>query len=142
MAPLVTPVMHRVFVRIHHFFVPNRLIWDDWEDFITGGPDGNDNSVHPYRGFGSVTAGTLRDYLGLPPGTYSPSLIASALPFRAYQMIYNEYYRDQDLSTKATIQTTSGGDSTTDTLQKASWPKDYFTTCPPWDRDWETSDTP
>ena len=46
-APLLAPVMHPVHVRIHHWFVPNRLIWEDWEDFITGGPDGNDASVTP-----------------------------------------------------------------------------------------------
>ena len=46
-SPLLSPVMHPVRVRIHHWFVPNRLIWDDWEDFITGGPNGTDASVWP-----------------------------------------------------------------------------------------------
>ena len=46
-AALLSPVMHPVNVRIHHWFVPNRLIWDNWEKFITGGPDGLDASVHP-----------------------------------------------------------------------------------------------
>ena len=46
-APLNTPVMHPVNVKIHHFFVPTRLVWDDFEDFITGGDDGNDASVFP-----------------------------------------------------------------------------------------------
>ena len=48
-SPLVAPVMHPVHVRIHHWFVPHRIIWDDWEDFITGGADGNDSSTSPTR---------------------------------------------------------------------------------------------
>lgn len=135
MTPLVTPVMHRVFVRIHHFFVPNRLIWDNWEDFITGGPDGNNDSLHPVVRFSNPTVGGLADYLGVPPGTYSPVLPVSALPFRAYQLIYNEFYRDQDLVTESLILKTSGIDSSTNlNLKKASWPKDYFTTCRPWEQ--------
>ena len=46
-APLLTPVMHPVQVKIHHFFCPTRLVWSDFEDFITGGDDGNDASVYP-----------------------------------------------------------------------------------------------
>ena len=46
-APLLAPVMHRVDVRIHHWFVPHRIVWDDWENFITGGPDGLNASTFP-----------------------------------------------------------------------------------------------
>lgn len=128
-SPLNAPVMHPVRCRIHHFFVPYREIWDDWEDFITGGPDGDDNSEHPYIESGSVAEGSLADYLGVPPATYSPDLKFSALPFRAYAKIYNEMYRDQDLVSELTIDTTDGEDTTTNTtLQKVSWEKDYFTT--------------
>lgn len=135
MAPLVTPVMHRVFVRIHHFFVPNRLIWDDWKDFYTGGDDGNDDTVHPYLSLPSVGEGNISDYLGVTPGSYSPNLEVSALPYRAYNLIYNEFYRDQDLIPEVAISKGNGSDSTTVTsLRKASWPKDYFTTCRPWEQ--------
>ena len=47
MSPLNTPVMHPTQVRLHHFFVPNRLVWDQWEDFITGGPDGTSAPTIP-----------------------------------------------------------------------------------------------
>ena len=50
-APLLAPVMHPVSVRCHHFFVPHRLIWEDWEDFITSGNDGMDDSVPPTINF-------------------------------------------------------------------------------------------
>ena len=48
-APLVRPVMHPVQVKIHHWFVPFRILWSDWEDFITGGEDGTNSSTHPIR---------------------------------------------------------------------------------------------
>ena len=47
MAPLVAPVMHQISVYQHYFFVPNRILWDNWEDFITGGEDGFDVSIRP-----------------------------------------------------------------------------------------------
>lgn len=129
-SPLLSPVMHPVRVRIHHWFVPNRLIWDDWEDFITGGPDGTSVPTHPYKNLTAVTEGSLRDYLGAPvDASYSPSLAVNVLPFRAYALIWNEFYRDQDLETELTVTTTSGVDSTTaSTVQNVSWEKDYFTT--------------
>src|SRR6266446_504763 len=69
-APLVTPVMHPISVRFHHWFVPNRIIWDPgWENYITGGPDGMDATVHPTINPAVVfSAGTLADHLGLPAG--------------------------------------------------------------------------
>ncbi|UDN67508.1 major capsid protein [robinz microvirus RP_35] len=132
-SPLLTPVMHPVRVRIHHWFVPNRLLWDDWEDFITGGPDGMDASVHPYKNLVDVgVEGSLGDYLGIPGGATVPTPI-SALPFRAYAMIYNENYRDQDLQAEIPLVTTSGADITTNNdLLKVCWEKDYFTSSRPW----------
>jgi hypothetical protein len=130
--PMLKPIMHPCAVRIHHWYVPNRLIWDDWESFITGGEDGADSSTHPYITVASVTEGSLHDYLGAPAETYNANL--NALPFRAYNLIYNEHYRDQDLVTAATIDTTDGADTTTGTsLHRVAWSKDYFTTARPWE---------
>jgi len=135
-APLLSPVMHPVTVSIAHWFVPHRLIWDDWEPFITGGPDGMDASVFPTIAMPASTGasvGSLADYLGVVPGV--ADLAVSALPFRAYALIFNEWYRDQDLVTALTIDTTSGVDTTTNTaLQIAAWEKDYFTTARPWEQ--------
>ncbi len=134
-SPLLSPVMHPVKVRIHHWFVPNRLLWDDWEDFITGGEDGNDSTEYPYISQATITEATLFDHLGIPPGSYAPNLEFSALPFRAYNLIYNEFYRDQDLVTERTVSKGNGADSTTQaTLQKVAWEKDYFTTARPWEQ--------
>lgn len=133
-SPLLAPVMHPVEVKVHHWFVPHRLVWEDFENFITGGPDGNDASVFPtitLASPGNADTGELADYLGIPAGI--DGLEVSALPFRAYAKIYNEYYRDQDLITELTIDETSGPDTTTNTaLQNVAWEKDYFTTARPW----------
>jgi hypothetical protein len=123
-SPLVAPVMHPVHATIQHFFVPYRLIMDDWESFITGGETGADSTTFPTITI-NPSAGTLADYLGLPLGT---SNAVNALPFRAYALIYNEFFRNQDLQTALTIDTTDGSDTTTNTtLQKVNWSKDRFT---------------
>ena len=118
-------------VKLHHFFVPYRLIWEDFEAFITGGQDGNDASVYPTvtSDVTSGATGELLDYLGVPPGS---GRTVSALPARAYNLIWNEYYRDQQLETELVIDQTSGADTTTSlVLQNAPWQRDYFTTCRP-----------
>ncbi len=129
-SPLLAPVMHPVNARIHHWYVPHRLVWEDFEDFITGGEDGFDASVFPTLN-DNFAVGTLGDYLGVPTGI--AALVASALPFRGYNLIFNEWYRDQDLVTKLVIDITSGADTTTETdLQNIAWEKDYFTAARPW----------
>lgn len=128
---LLSPVMHPVHVRIHHWFVPYRLIWNDWENFITGGPDGLNASVFPTKDI-NPSQGTLSDYLGVTPSAVSN---VSALPYRAYALIWNEWYRDQDLETALTVDLTDGTDSTTNTtLQNCDWEKDYFTSARPWEQ--------
>lgn len=135
MKPMLAPIMHPVRVRIHHWFVPNRLLWEDWEDFITGGPEGISAPEWPHFEIADTTQGYLEDYMGLPPGTYDPAVSASALPFRAYQLIWSEHYRDQDLEVVPDISTASGLDTSTSTeLRRVSWEKDYFTTARPWEQ--------
>ena len=133
-SPLVTPVMHPVHVTVHHWFIPTRLLWDKWEDFITGGPDGMDASVMPTikaPAEGGFAVGSLADYMAVPSGI--PNLEVCALPFRAYALLYNECYRDQDLEVELPLSLESGLDSTTNTtLQRCDWARDYFTTARPW----------
>jgi hypothetical protein len=145
-APMLAPIMHRVNVYTHFFFVPNRIIWDEWEDFITGGKDGTKKPVFPnLSGQGATTwknwfpKGELGDYLGVPPitdpdGSFGAFHI-NALPFRAYNMIYNEYYRDQNLEDPVSFSVASGNISSPGELlyiKKRSWEKDYFTSALPW----------
>lgn len=134
-APMLAPVMHPVHTKIHHWFVPNRLVWDDWENFITGGPQNVASWAAPTITLPATpTVGSLADYFGLPVGAALPadSRVVSALPFRGYAKIFNEFYRDQDLQTELVVSTASGVDTTTSTtLQNAAWQKDYFTTARP-----------
>lgn len=132
-APLASPVMHPVHARIHHWFVPYRLLWEDWESFITGGPDGMDDSEFPVIQAPDIGLGDLGDYLGIPPHNYTNVHAFSALPFRAYALIFNEWYRDQDLVTPVVMSKASGVDSTTSRqMQRCAWEKDYFTSARPW----------
>ena len=156
--PLVAPMMHRVNVYTHFFFVPNRLVWSDWEKFVTGGDKGIDTPVFPTFTneatmenlrtlFPEFKYGSLLDYMGFPVKqiqdstltTEVPQLGISQLPFRAYQLIYNEYYRDQNLETAIDITKSSGpgywGSSNYRLLlqlRKRAWEKDYFTSALPY----------
>lgn len=127
---LAAPVMHPVSVRIHHFFVPFRILWPresaeigGWEEFITGGRDGEgDGAVYPVI-TGEVAGNSLFDFMGVPP-VVGLSQTLSALPIRAYNMIYNEYYRDQDLIEPVDEDFTE--------IQNVAWEKDIFTAARPW----------
>ena len=133
LAPMLAPVMHPVTVRIHHWFIPTRLLWDDFEDFITGGPTNTNVSEFPTitPPSGGFAVGSLADHLGLPPKI--DGIEVSALPFRAYNLVYNEWYRDQDLETEKALSLESGSDTTTATdLLRCDWERDYFTTARPW----------
>ncbi len=127
-SPLAAPVMHKVDVRIHHFYVANRTIWDTdpshatgaWEDFITGGEDGMNTDVIPTMQTTGV-AKDLFDHFGLP---VIAGIDVSELPIRAFNFIFNEFYRDQDLVPKRTLLDT--------TVPQISWQKDYFSVSRPW----------
>ena len=132
MSPMLAPVMHPVTVRLHHWFVPYRLIWDGFEDFITGGADGNNADTVPKLEVTDASAhqGALMDYMGIPTDRDIP-LSVSALPFAAYNLIWNEFYRDQDLQTTL-LETDATAITGTDAgIQRVSWRKDYFTAARP-----------
>lgn len=155
MAPMLAPVMHRIDVTTHFFFVPWRLLTDYWEDFITGGQDGLAVVDLPYvtpagilaapgSGFDMMKAGSLWDYFGLPLFPNSPPAVASthrisAGPFRAYLKIWNDYYRDPNLDQEVDLHTELQGDVSSTIvgtsaigLKQRGWEKDYFTSALPW----------
>ena len=137
LSPPARPVMHPVVVRFHTWYVPYRLVWEDFQNFITGGSDGEgDGAVYPTitaHATNGFTAKTLPDYFGIRPGSGAASLVVSALPIRAYNMIWNMRYRDQDLQTELTVPVASGADTTSPlTVQNVSWEKDRFTAARPW----------
>ena len=140
MAPLTAPVMHRVRAYVHFFFVPNRLVWDQWENFITAGEDGTAAPSWPYIEL-NLNASTnpksgLLDYLGVPARSEVENnwiREVSAIPAAAYNLIYNEFYRDQNLQDRIPDQLSSGENTHAhyrDTQQRA-WQHDYFTSALP-----------
>lgn len=148
-SPMLAPLFHRVDIFTHYFFVPNRIIWNEWEKFITGGETGLESPVHPQIDLNGVNTpelfgkGSLLDYMGFPhidsATPFTTTQLINALPFRAMAEIYNEYYRDENLITKIPYSKDSGiiAPPSADiaqllTLRNRAWEKDYFTTALPW----------
>ena len=87
MQPLVAPVLHEVNCYVHYFFVPYRLLWSGWEDFITGGADGADASTIPtWVPTGNPVVGTLWDYFGFPTGV-QPTASSAPIEFPVVRII-------------------------------------------------------
>lgn len=121
--PLMAPIMHEISVDVHYFFVPSRILWDDFEEFVTGGFTGNEAPTMPtWTASGHNAVGTLWDYMGLPTGVNPADDLPIDLPRRAYYLIWNEYYRDETL--QAELDITSQNNYT---ILKRAWKKDYFT---------------
>lgn len=116
--PQLKPVMHPVKVYIRHFYVPYRILWSGWEDFITGESATAPPQKSPASGH---SEGTLYDYLGIHKAT---GVDYNDLHIRAYNMIWNEYFRDADLQSEAAIDS--------EQLRSVAWAKDYFTAARPW----------
>lgn len=171
--PMLRPIMQRVDIYTHYFFVPNRLLWNvsrqknSWQAFITGGEDGKQTPEPPHMVLsrnnilsvidelpGAFDVCSLWDYFGLPtmsdvnlrsmfdiskPGTPVGSDEKILLyPFLAYQLIYDEYYRDQNYTDPIlNSENIPGGSYPYQTLKnvlqlrKRSWKKDYFTSALP-----------
>lgn len=125
--PMVAPIMHRVNVFVHYFFVPYRLLDTGgftWEDYITGGEDGTDAQTAPTWSPSDVAVGSLWDRFGFP-ATVTPDADNRplAFPLYGYNMCYNEWFRDQELVTAVAL--------TSETIQKRAWERDYFTSALP-----------
>lgn len=143
LAPLVSPMMHRVDVTHHYFFVPYRLLWEDWEKFCNAIGNPSNLAATPFfvvgqSGFPALYT-RLMDYLGVPPppATGGNNDTLSALPFLAYNLIWQEYYRDQNLQTADIDYPVSsgtefiGGISPVLDVKRRCWEHDYFTSALP-----------
>lgn len=134
MSPLVAPIMHRCDARIEYYFVPNRILWPNWEAFITE-TDTQFSPAHPYMIIDDGNYTPLCDYMGIPTPVPGQEEQVNALPFIAYQRIWNEYYRDQNLVDEESSEAVDGNQGTlTDTfltMRLRAWEHDYFTSCLP-----------
>nr|QJB20349.1 MAG: major capsid protein [Microvirus sp.] len=128
--PLLAPILHRIDLCVHYFFVPYRILDENWEDFITGGADGDNAYELPRFSGGAPGAyakGSLWDYFGFPLGDgirggAQFGLLPLKYPWDAYTKIWNEFYRDQNLQDAVTIFGTPA---------YRNWEKDYFTSALP-----------
>lgn len=145
---LITPMMDNLYLDTYYFFVPNRLVWSHWKEF---NGENTESAWIPETTYEvpQITSpatdgwvvGTLADYFGLPTGV--PNLSVSALPFRAYALVINEWFRDQNLQDPLVIPVDDAGTAGVNTgnyvtdVAKGGLPfvaakyHDYFTSCLP-----------
>lgn len=140
------PVMDNLFLDVYHFFVPHRLVFDNFEK-VFGNPNPSaytDNALEEIpMTYGSVDAGSVGDYLGLPVGSVSQSDPVSVLPFRSFALIYDKYFRNENTTDEIYIQKKGfslsellgnldfAPNSYCGKLPKVNKYKDYFTSCVP-----------
>lgn len=149
---MLTPIMDNIFLDTYYFFVPNRLVWKHWREFCGENRDGAWAPTVEYSiptisaPSGGFASGTIADYMGLPTGVEWKStdpLAPSALPFRAYALICNEFFRDENLTDPLLIslddsnqEGSNGDDYANDVANggkpfKAARMHDYFSSCLP-----------
>lgn len=133
----IYPIMDNMFMDTHFFSVPVRLVWDGWQTFMgetTDIPDFTVSALTVPTITAPVTTGeaelSLADYLGIP--TKVPELEYNALHNRAYNLVWNEWFRDQNLQDSLTVDKSNGPDTTTYSVQKRGKRHDYFTSALPW----------
>jgi len=115
------PIMDNMFIDTHFFFVPTRLVWDNSKKFFGEQVDPGDSidyqipvlSGNTFQSGTSNQIGQLMNYLGVPYGIDPGDVDISALPFRAYELVYNEWFRDQNLIDSINLNTGDGPDAQT-----------------------------
>lgn len=136
LATPIYPVMDNLYVETFFFFVPNRLVWDNWEKFNGAQDNPGDSTSYlvPQLTLGSgvsITGDSLYDYMGLPTGVNG--IAFNNLHGRAYNLCFNEWFRDENLQDSVTVDKGDGPDNINDyTLLKRGKRHDYFTSCLPW----------
>jgi hypothetical protein len=136
LATPIYPVMDNLYVETFFFFVPNRLIWDNWEKFNGAQDNPGDSTSYlvpqvTLDGGTSITGDSLFDYMGLP--TAVNGIAFNNLHGRGYNLVYNEWFRDENLQNSVVVDKGDGPDDIADyTLLKRGKRHDYFTSCLPW----------
>lgn len=134
LATPIVPFMDNLYLETFFFFVPNRLVWDNWQKFNgeQKNPSDSTDFLIPTVSGTNVQNQTLWDYFGLPTNV-NKALKVNALPFRAYNLIFNEWFRDENLQQSLKVPTGDGPDNLSDySLVRRGKRHDYFTSCLPW----------
>ncbi|UOF78715.1 major capsid protein [Microviridae sp.] len=134
LATPIFPIMDNMFMDTFFFAVPMRLVWDNWQRFCgeRDDPDSSTDFTIPVLTGGVFAENSLFDYFGLPIGIDPDNVDVSCLPIRAYNLIYNEWFRDQNMQDSIVISKGNGPDNiTTGVLKRRGKRHDYFTSCLP-----------
>ncbi len=135
------PIMDNMHLDSFFFFVPNRLVWDNWQKFMgerTPNPDSSIDFVIPtcVSPAGGYAVNSLQDYMGIPTAgqiTGVNTVTHNNLPMRAYNLIYNEWFRDENLQNSAIVDLGNGPDTAANyVLLRRGKRHDYFTSALPW----------
>lgn len=138
LATQLVPIMDNLTIDYFFFFVPNRLLWSNWEKFngAQDNPGDSTSFILPALDAfpaGGPEVGTIYDKMGLPTDVGSAYTLGNTLPFRAYNLIWNTWFRDQNLQNSVVQNTDNGPDQIADyTLLKRGKRHDYFTSALPW----------
>jgi hypothetical protein len=139
MQPQVVPLMDNIYFDVHYWFVPHRLVWENWDRMMGERRPDHDSSIDyttpqitHVNASGQIDPTGIYGALGIPPITPSVSLSHNALPLRAYNRTWNEWYRKQDLQDRVAQHIDDGPDAVTDyDLLPRNKRSDYFTSCLP-----------
>jgi len=143
LATPIVPLMDNLHLESFFFFVPNRLVWTNWQRFMGEqlSPADSTEFLVPQMDIGVLSfsdtfgVGTLEDYFGIWPAVLpiTAAIAVNTLPFRAYNLIWNEWFRDQDLQSPVTVDVDDGPDVIGDYVMLQRGKRhDYFTSCRPW----------
>ena len=133
----IVPFMDNLRISYFFFAIPKRLLWDYFEDFITGSTRGKLGTTHVAYPTVSITradwtAGSLYDYMGIPQPAEGGTLKVNALPLRAYNLVYNEWFRDENLCPEVNVSLGDNEDQGQKyNLLKRGKRHDYFTSALP-----------
>jgi hypothetical protein len=138
MATPLYPIMDNLYLETFFFFVPNRIVWDDWQRFMGEQKNPGDSTsyiIPTILQSGGYPPLSIYDYFGVPTQgqvTDTDQWYINALPFRAYNLIWNEWFRDQNLQDSLPLNTAAASDTWTNyTLQRRGKRHDYFTSALP-----------